>query len=65
MMADEIRDARLQLGMSYREFAAAIGLKGRDAPRHVRRLESGERQLSVDNQRRLDEVIATHNGKEN
>ena len=42
MTPDQIKEARTQLGMSFRQFANALDLQGRDAARTVRRYESGD-----------------------
>jgi DNA-binding transcriptional regulator YiaG len=45
MTADEVKAARLQLGMTQPQFAAALGLVGEDAPRTVRNWETGRRAI--------------------
>jgi DNA-binding transcriptional regulator YiaG len=42
---DEVKAARLQLGMTQAQLAAALGLVGDDAVRTVRRWEAGDRAI--------------------
>lgn len=45
MTPDEVKAARLQLGMTQQQLADALGLVGDDAVRTVRRWEAGERAV--------------------
>lgn len=45
MTPDDVKAARLQLGMTQAQFAAALGLVGDEAPRTVRNWESGRRAI--------------------
>lgn len=45
MTAEEVKLARLHLGMTQSQLADALGLVGADATRTVRRWEAGERAI--------------------
>lgn len=45
MTPDDVKAARLQLGMTQAQLAHALGLVGDDAVRTVRRWESGDRAI--------------------
>lgn len=45
MKPEDVKAARLQLGMTQPQFADALGLVGDDAVRTVRRWEAGERAI--------------------
>lgn len=46
MQPDDIRAARLQLGMTQEQLANALGIIGKDAARTVRNWENGRRTIS-------------------
>jgi len=54
--AETVRACRRYLGMSYSEFARALGLAG-DGARHVRRWEGGERVVKPGNQLKIEEMV--------
>lgn len=45
--AERFKTLRLQLGLSQRDAAALVGIKGPFRGRTVRRWENGERELSI------------------
>jgi len=58
MTPNEIKETRLHLGMSFRQFANALELQGRDAARTVRRYENGELSPSEVTQAKIKCLVA-------
>lgn len=54
--ADTVRLCRRYLGMTYKEFADALGLAN-DGARHARRWESGERSIGAENQSKIESLV--------